>query len=171
MNPLLKSSIFLLLPLLLTIKPCVHALANGCGNDSVAPGVNLFLYMTGEASLISCCNEHDLCYAKCVRQEDCDARLSTCLASICSGLRVGSFRKFACEKDTQAFNFFVEYFGNDFYVKGCEKHHGLVMMPSDVNSKPTIALAYDASMSSASTFSSLPLLSFLFSFKFLILVV
>jgi len=159
----------LLLLLLLTIKSCVHALANGCGNDSVAPGVNLFLYMTGEASLISCCNEHDLCYAKCVRQEECDARLSTCLASICSGLRVGSFRQFACEKDTQAFNFFVEYFGNDFYVKGCEKHHGLVMMPPDANSKPTIAaLAYDASMSSASTFSSLP---FLLSFTFLILVV
>ena len=108
----------------------VHTLANGCGTDSIAPGVNLFLYMTGEASLISCCNEHDNCYAKCVRQEDCDAQLATCLASMCSKYRVDSFRRFACQEDTQAFNFFVEYFGNDFYVKGCEKRSVMLSIDS-----------------------------------------
>ena len=125
----MKSFKLIIFYLLTHIFAFIHALANGCGSDSVAPGVNLFLYLTGESSLISCCNEHDNCYAKCMRQEDCDARLSTCLTKFCNEYHVDSFKRFACQQDTQTFNFFVQYFGNDFYVKGCEKRR--VMLSID----------------------------------------
>jgi heterodisulfide reductase subunit A-like polyferredoxin len=84
---------------------------NGCGSGKFI--INKGLDEVGEASLIECCNNHDICYGECNGKTKCDYEFKACLVIACS--KLPALRRQFCNLDTEGMFLAVRAFGKKFY--------------------------------------------------------
>lgn len=101
------------LTILLSSASClsIKSSSNGCGPKGFP--INNGLSKHGEAVLIECCNQHDLCYGNCLGKSECDDQFEWCLLQECSLLTFDLVQK--CKTDAYLMSSMVKMFGGPFY--------------------------------------------------------